>query len=62
MMAHDQPVEDASAPLTPALLQEVWLTLTPQEQLDRFHRLPWAEAETFFLSSTLAIWDTKCCQ
>ena len=49
-MAHDRPVGDASTPLTPAILQEVWLTLTPQERLDRFHRLHWADAEMFFLS------------
>ena len=50
MMAHDRTEGDASAPLAPAMLQEVWLTSTPQERLERFHRLPWAEAETFFLS------------
>jgi magnesium transporter len=50
MMAHDRPVGDASTPLTPAILQEVWLTLTPQERLERFHRLHWADAEMFFLS------------
>jgi hypothetical protein len=47
-MANDRTAEDASTPLAPAMLQEVWLTLTPQERLERFHRLPWAEAETFF--------------
>jgi magnesium transporter len=46
-MAHDRPARDASAP---AMLQEVWLTLTPQERLERFHGLHWAEAEMFFLS------------
>jgi magnesium transporter len=49
-MAHDRTEGEPSAPLAPAMLQEVWLTLTPQERLERFHRLPWAEAETFFLS------------
>jgi magnesium transporter len=50
MMAHDRTAGDASAPLAPAMFQEVWLTLTPQERLERFHRLNWADAETFFLS------------
>jgi magnesium transporter len=50
MMAHDRTEGDAAASLAPAMLQEVWLTSTPQERLERFHRLPWAEAETFFLS------------
>jgi magnesium transporter len=50
LMAHDRPAGEASVPLAPAILQEEWLTLTPQERLDRFHRLPWADAEMFFLS------------
>jgi magnesium transporter len=31
------------------MLQEAWLTLTPQERLERFHRLHWSDAEAFFL-------------
>jgi magnesium transporter len=49
-MAHDRTEGEASTPLAPAMLQEVWLISTPQERLERFHRFPWAEAETFFLS------------
>jgi magnesium transporter len=49
-MAHDRTAGDASASLAPAMFQEAWLTLTPQERLERFHRLHWADAETFFLS------------
>jgi hypothetical protein len=31
------------------MLQKAWLTLTPPERLEHFHRLIWAETEAFFL-------------
>ena len=49
-MTHERPVHDTASFLNPMVLQDAWPTLTPPEQLDHFRRLPWTEAEAFFLA------------